>query len=117
MKTIKVFVLILTSVLFCSTETNAQERRLIPEITIDTIDVVLQVSDTSVVWQLMDSKGYDHAVYWRRGKEVYRWYSDDPNCLGCEIWHHEEYLDELGYPLPKQIIVWTSIRDIKSLKP
>jgi len=67
-----------------------------------------------------------HELWWRFGKEVLELYNTtegqiDPYSRMCinnkgeivdcynDYWVHKEYLDELGYPLPKGWVVWQSL--------
>ena len=59
-----------------------------------------------------------HEIWWRFGKEVLELHNTadgqiDPGfCQNCwhDYWGHKEYLDEMGYKLPKGLIVWQAVR-------
>lgn len=70
---------------------------------------------------------YSHQVWWRFGMEVLEKHNTaegkiDPGGSICvnerghivdcyhDYWVHKEYLDEIGYKLPKGLIIWQSVR-------
>ena len=110
-----------------------------PERQLDTVDVLMMVSDTTEQFyidtkfthgEIFDGLYVDyfekdtvwtgtknHEIYWRFGKEVLELHNtsegniDAGACLGCweDYWVHKEYLDELGYKLPKGLVIWQSV--------
>ena len=107
---------------------------------LDTIDVVIMVCDTTEQYyvdltfthgEIIDGQYVDyfekdtiwtgnrsHEIWWRFGKEVMELHNTaegqiDPGfCPSCwhDYWVHKEYLDEIGYKLPKGLIVWQAVR-------
>ena len=107
---------------------------------LDTIDVVIMVSDTTEQYyvtntfthgEIIDGQYVDyfkkdtvwtgrrsHEIWWRFGKEVLELHNTAEGqiapgiCLNCwhDYWVHKEYLDEIGYKLPKGLIVWQAVR-------
>jgi len=107
---------------------------------VDTVDIMMMVSDTSeqyyvdtyCTFDTLTDSGWvgrlvkdtiltgniSHEIWWRFGKEVMELHNtaegqiDPGSCLNCwhDYWVHIEYLDEIGYKLPKGLIVWQAVR-------